>query len=367
MEQSSTVTRAESFKQSGFYFGSDKPISCDDVEMFLNGTRSEVGQRLARMQFLPNYLGDCIGWIATWRLHGLISDEDVEKLREALSFANDNSLEQWASSLETSRKLFHLAFRLSERIKHSYERPVTFETITEEFGGRLQTIPGSTDSEAIALFDFEIPPSPYLQFIAEGCKEFERHYKSGLSLIPRGSDSDHPIIGWLASKDGATLSISIICRRPPYGEDAGTPKQILESLLQMLLDLHLHDVRMHSEANAEYTLVSTCALSALWVELRRELAEGRATICPACGKRFVVYGKRQERRLYCDNNDNCKNAYIRTKKVLSYINDGLSPEDASAKVANIGLKRVASIAARNRSALAQEFPNVDFDALAERR
>ena len=362
-----------------YYYRSEgtPPVTFEDVELFLRHDMQGIEQRFAYVQFLPNYLANEEKNVLKYHSSGLIPSEKAQQLLGTIRTSMNSRRDCWARrEYEMAAYFIDLAFRLRERLQNSEDNPITYETVGDFgfttycemnhlYAERLSSNrAGVPTRDVTAEITFEIPSCEYVELLSDACDKMGGVFLDFDGFIEpladEASERKNPIIGWAGNTKGVILTLTT-----RFADSEYTPRWILESLLKMLFDLHLCDIQMLVNGYADYTLVSPHALGSLWVKLREEFATGRAGICPVCGTRFIAHGEKGERRRFCDNP--CKMAYSRTKQVLSRINAGRSIEDAASSVSGIGLKRAAAIATRNRDAFAAEFPNVDFDALAERR
>ena len=343
-----------------------------DVMLFVDNDMAGIRERFDKMPFLPWTMPDVESQLLFKEAHDdSLRDVTLEKRR----YLNSEEFRgQWGfeqnrlNSYKTAAYLMRLTFRLLETLQDP-ERPITYETLAE-FDGTVccdlnhKRFNGPRSQYVEGIFQFHIPSCDYLIFLDEGCEKLRREplYCECL-LDPYGDDSEEdPYIGWLASKHGAILTHYVY-----WYDDENAPRVFLESLLRFMFDVHFHDIQMLVNGRGEFNFYTGYALPLVWVAMRKALGEdGRAGVCPVCGRHFIATGERGYRRLYCGRTS-CKKAYQRVRSALKRMNEGESPEEAARRTPSISLARIVDIALRNRAALEREYPNVVFDELARRR
>lgn len=347
-----------------FYVGEgNRPMTPDDLQLFLAGQLDAIERQFQHAEFFPNYIPPFELKLLTALNRELISQEVFTERRSRLVTRTDPR-----DSYALASQLLQTAFDLFEVLQNTDEHPVTEDDAQRfgELGTDYHFVPekdGSVSKREVVTLTFEvaIPNGDYLQFIADGCEV--------LSKSPFWADCFVHNDGGFVKRDDVTGQLLDDSGQLTFTAWTYPGKkcheQLLISLLKFLLDLHLHDVQMVTYGVGQYTLVAKHALSALWVLLREDATSGRTGTCRVCGRRFIAHDERGIKRAYCDKT--CSRVFARTKNVLKLIDCGMSGPDAASQVDGISWQRALDIALRNRRILSEQFPSIDFDKLAERR
>lgn len=257
--------------------------------------------------------------------------------------------ERHLNDVRTARRLMRLALRLYDLLQN--EETINPSTLAglgvktwstarwSDDGEVASPVKGAIDCE----WSVRLPPCYYLDYLQESVSWLSSDsWRADCTLEPE-SDEDGPLtpLGWASNRSGAVLSY----RMHAFPDNKKGYRLAAVTLLSFIQDLHSAHVRVMNYDVGRVMAFSTDVVTQMWVRLRESASGGRVGFCKVCGKPFVATGERGHKHLYCG--DPCKQAFNRTRKVLSLVESGKTPEEAKAEVPGISLTRVKDIATRN--------------------
>ena len=340
------------------------PVTDDDVLLVVDRAVPDdmVLERLAGADLLPDYVADAGRRLYLWHGSDRMSEAEFARAARRITSAPDPA-EDRARSVALLRTLARDAFELCAMLQDEDGFDCD-EGALARFHAEARPAESGLEGVVDYVASYDVPPCSYLQFLWDGCEAVAGQPLNGDAYLVRDGDEGEGydlICGWV----GATARMRMELALRDATDDEDGRRAFLRALARLLLDVHLHDVRLVAYGVGGLTAMATHAVAAVWVSLARSVGSEHVGTCRVCGKPFVATNERRWKTRYCQPHGGCSRAYARVRQVMAAVEEGATLEEACAQVKNIGIKRVIEIVARNRHALRQEFPGADLEALLE--
>lgn len=209
-----------------------------------------------------------------FRLHAVkLSEELKEFLRERTQMIEE------VTDLATKSE--------SEKSFYKYERGYT----------------GAPDPDANTIgisFDAYVPKGLYTSFLirmlqmndlATETRGIANHWSSEWRIVDEDDDSKS------ATEKKAT-HLHLICALGYYEDSDAGIRRVLVNLCDMLMTLHMGDVRTIVIDGQEARSIAS-GIGSLWWSALDAMRIGRLGVCEVCGKPFIANNERGKRRKYC--------------------------------------------------------------------
>lgn len=157
------------------------------------------------------------------------------------------------------------------------------------------------DADIIGIsFDAYVPKGLYTGFLirmlqmndlATEARGIANHWSSEWCIVDEDGDSK-------PSTEKKATHLRLICALGYYEDSDAGIRRVLTNLCDMLMTLHMGDVRTIVIDGQEVRSIAT-GIGSLWWSALDAMRIGRLGACEVCGKPFIANNERGKRRKYC--------------------------------------------------------------------
>ncbi len=159
------------------------------------------------------------------------------------------------------------------------------------------------DADIIGIsFDVYVPKGLYTSFLmrmlqindlATEARGIANHWSSGWCIVDEEGDGDPK-----PSTEKKATHLRLICAMGYYEDSDSGIRHALTNLCDMLMTLHMGDVRTIVIDGQEVRSIAT-GIGSLWWSALDAMRIGRLGACEVCGRPFITNNERGKKRKYC--------------------------------------------------------------------